>query len=114
MLTTSWTSWIGEVTDIHVLSAAIVMQRTSRAFRAESAEPMGPGILMWGMHGPILAPPSVLGRVRRGKRAPVVGVLLVWVGLVWRFFLGFLVVGAGAAVFLVLGVLVAARHDHIG
>ena len=114
MLTTSWTSWIGEVTDVHVLSAAIVMQRTSRAFRAESAEPMGPGILMWGMHGPILAPPSVLGRVRRGKRAPVVGVLLVWGGLVWRFFLGFLVVGAGAAVFLVLGVLVAAHHDHIG
>ena len=62
---------------------------------------------------PILAPPSVLGRVRRGKRAPVVGVWLVWVGLVWRFFLGFLVVGADAAVSLVLGVLVAARHDHI-
>lgn len=37
---------------------------------------------MLGMHGPILAPPLVLGRVRRGKRAPVVGVLLVWVGLV--------------------------------
>lgn len=82
MLTTSWTSWIGEVTDVHVLSAAIVIQRTSRAFRAESAKPMGPGILMLGMHGPILAPPLVLGRVRRGKRAPVVGVLLVWVGLV--------------------------------
>lgn len=69
---------------------------------------------MWGMHGPILAPPSVLGRVRRGKRAPVVGVLLVWVGLVWRFFLGFLVVGAGAAVSLVLGVLVGVRHDYSG
>ena len=75
---------------------------------------MGPGILMWGMHGPILAPPSVLGRVRRGKRAPVVGVWLVWVGLVWRFFLGSLVAGADAAVFLVLEVLVAARHDHSG
>ena len=69
---------------------------------------------MWGMHGPILAPPSVLGRVRRGKRAPVVGVWLVWVGLVWRFFLGSLVAGAGAAVSLVLGVLVAVRYDHIG
>lgn len=69
---------------------------------------------MWGMHGPILAPPSVLGRVRRGKRAPVVGILLVWGGLVWRFFLGFLVVGAGAAVFLVLGVLVGVRHDYSG
>ena len=75
---------------------------------------MGPGILMLGMHGPILAPPSVLGRVRRGKRAPVVGVWLVWVGLVWRFFLGSLVVGAGAAVSLMLGVLVVARHDYIG
>ena len=75
---------------------------------------MGPGILMWGMHGPILAPPSVLGRVRRGKRAPVVGVWLVWVGLVWRFFLGSLVVGAGAVVSLVLGVLVVGRHDHSG
>lgn len=68
---------------------------------------------MVGMHGPILAPPSVLGRVRRGKRAPVVGVFLVWVGLVWRFSLGSLVAGAGAAVSLVLGVLVADRHDHI-
>lgn len=74
---------------------------------------MGPGILMWGMHGPILAPPSVLGRVRRGKRAPVVGVLLVWVGLVWRFFLGSLVVGAGVVVSFALGVLVAVRYDHI-
>ena len=74
---------------------------------------MGPGILMVGMHGPILAPPSVLGRVRRGERAPVVGVFLVWVGLVWRFSLGSLVAGAGAAVSLVLGVLVADRHDHI-
>ena len=44
----------------------------------------------------------------------MVGVLLVWVGLVWRFFLGSLVAGAGAAVSLVLGVLVVARHDHIG
>ena len=69
---------------------------------------------MVGMHGPILAPPSVLGRVRRGKRAPVVGVWLVWVGLVWRFFLGSLVVGAGAAVSLVLGVLVAAHHEYSG
>ena len=69
---------------------------------------------MLGMHGPILAPPSVLGRVRRGKRAPVVGVWLVWVGLVWRFFLGSLVVGAGVVVSLVLGVLVAARHDYSG
>lgn len=69
---------------------------------------------MLGMHGPILAPPSVFGRVRRGKRAPVVGVLLVWVGLVWRFFLGSLVEAAGAVVSLVLGVLVAARHDHSG
>jgi len=69
---------------------------------------------MWGMHGPILAPPSVLGRVRRDKRAPVVGVWLVWVGLVWRFFLEFLVVGAGAAVSLVLGVLVGVRHDYSG
>lgn len=69
---------------------------------------------MLGMHGPILAPPSVLGRVRRGKRAPVVGVWLVWVGLVWRFFLGSLVVGAGAAVSLVLGVLVAAHHEYSG
>ena len=69
---------------------------------------------MWGMHGPILAPPSILGRVRRGKRAPVVGVWLVWVGLVWRFFLGSLVVGAGAAVSLVLGVLVVVRHDYSG
>jgi len=68
---------------------------------------------MWGMHGPILAPPSVLGRVRRGKRAPVVGVLLVWVGLVWRFFLGSLVVGAGVVVSFALGVLVAVRYDHI-
>ena len=68
---------------------------------------------MLGMHGPILAPPSVLGRVRRGKRAPVVGVWLVWVGLVWRFFLGSLVVGAGVVVFLVLGVLVVVRYDHI-
>ena len=68
---------------------------------------------MLGMHGPILAPPSVLGRVRRGKRAPVVGVLLVWGSLAWRFFLGSLVAGAGAAVSLVLGVLVAGRHDHI-
>jgi len=68
---------------------------------------------MLGMHGPILAPPSILGRVRRGKRAPVVGVLLVWVGLVWRFFLGSLVVGAGVVVSLVLGVLVVGRHDHI-
>ena len=75
---------------------------------------MGLGILMLGMHGPILAPPSVLGRVRRGKRAPVVGVWLVWVGLVWRFFLGSLVVGAGAAVSLVLGVLVAAHHEYSG
>ena len=74
---------------------------------------MGPGILMLGMHGPILAPPSVFGRARRGKRAPVVGVWLFWVGLVWRFFLGSLVVGAGAAVSLVLGVLVVARHDYI-
>ena len=69
---------------------------------------------MWGMHGPILAPPSVLGRVRRGKRAPVVGVLLVWVGLVSRFFLGSLVVGAGAVVSLASGVLVAGRYDHSG
>ena len=69
---------------------------------------------MLGMHGPSLAPPSVLGRVRRGKRAPVVGVLLVWVGLVWRFFLGSLVAGAGAAVSLVLEVLVAGRHDYSG
>lgn len=69
---------------------------------------------MLGMHGPILAPPSVLGRVRRGKRAPVVGVWWVWVGLVWRFFLGSLVAGAGAVVSLVLGVLVAVRHDHSG
>ena len=68
---------------------------------------------MLGMHGPILAPPSILGRVRRGKRAPVVGVWLVWVGLVWRFFSGSLVVGAGAVVSLVLGVLVVARHDYI-
>lgn len=68
---------------------------------------------MLGMHGPILAPPSILGRVRRGKRAPVVGVWLVWVGLVWRFFSGSLVAGAGAVVSLVLGVLVVARHDHI-
>ena len=68
---------------------------------------------MLGMHGPILAPPSILGRVRRGKRAPVVGVWLVWVGLVWRFFLGSLVAGAGVVVSLVLGVLVAARHDYI-
>lgn len=68
---------------------------------------------MLGMHGPILAPPSVLGRVRRDKRAPVVGVWLVWVGLVWRFFLGSLVVGAGVVVSLVLGVLVVGRHDHI-
>ena len=68
---------------------------------------------MWGMHGPILAPPSVLGRVRRGKRAPVVGVLLVWVGLVWRFFLRSLVVGAGVVVSFALGVLVAVRYDHI-
>ena len=68
---------------------------------------------MWGMHGPILAPPSVLGRVRRGKRAPVVGVWLVWVGLVSRFFLGSLVAGAGVVVSLALGVLVAARHDRI-
>ena len=75
---------------------------------------MGPGILMLGMHGPILAPPSVLGRVRRGKRAPVVGVWVVWVGLVWRFFLGSLVAGAGVVVSLVLGVLVVARHDHSG
>ena len=75
---------------------------------------MGPGILMLGMHGPILALPSILGRVRRGKRAPVVGVLLVWVGLVWRFFLGSLVAGAGAAVSLVLEVLVAGRHDYSG
>ena len=74
---------------------------------------MGPGILMLGMHGPILAPPSVLGRVRRGKRAPVVGVWLVWVGLVWRFAPGSLVVGAGVVVSLALGVLVVARHDHI-
>ena len=69
---------------------------------------------MLGMHGPILAPPSVLGRVRRGKRALVVGVWWVWVGLVSRFFLGSLVVGAGVVVSLVLGVLVAARHDHSG
>lgn len=69
---------------------------------------------MLGMHGPILAPPSVFGRVRRGKRAPVVGVWLVWVGLVWRFFLGSLVVGADAAVSLVLGVSVADHHDHSG
>ena len=62
---------------------------------------------------PFCAPPSVLGRVRQGKRAPVVGVLLVWIGLVWRFFLGSPVAGAGAAVSLVLGVLVVARHDHI-
>ena len=68
---------------------------------------------MLGMHGPILAPPSVLGRVRRGKRAPVVGVWLVWVGLVWRFFLGSLVVGAGVVVSLALGVLVVGRHDYI-
>ena len=68
---------------------------------------------MLGMHGPILAPPLVLGRVRRGKRAPVVGVLLVWVGLVWRFFLGSLVVGAGVVVSFALGVLVAVRYDHI-
>lgn len=63
---------------------------------------------------PILAPPSILGRVRRGKRAPVVGVWLVWVGLVWRFSPGSLVAGAGAAVSLVLGVLVAVRHDYSG
>jgi len=68
---------------------------------------------MLRMHGPILAPPSVLGRVRRGKRAPVVGVWLFWVDLVWRFSPGSLVVGVGAAVSLVLGVLVVARHDHI-
>ena len=68
---------------------------------------------MLGMHGPILALPSILGRVRRGKRAPVVGVLLVWVGLVWRFFLGSLVVGAGVVVSFALGVLVAVRYDHI-
>ena len=69
---------------------------------------------MLGMHGPILAPPSVLGRVRRGKRAPVVGVWLVWVGLVWRFFLGSLVVVAGAVVSLASGVLVGVRHDYSG
>lgn len=69
---------------------------------------------MLGMHGPILAPPLVLGRVRRGKRAPVVGVWLVWVGLVWRFSPESLVAGADAAVFLVLGVLVGVRHDYSG
>ena len=69
---------------------------------------------MLGMHGPILAPPSALGRVRRGKRAPVVGVWWVWGGLAWRFFLGSLVVGAGVVVSLVLGVLVVGRHDHSG
>lgn len=69
---------------------------------------------MWGMHGPILAPPSVLGRVRRDKRAPMVGVLLVWVGLVRRFSPESLVAGAGVVVSLVLGVLVAARHDYSG
>ena len=58
-------------------------------------------------------PPSVLGRFRRGKRAPVVGVWLVWVGLVWRFFSGSLVAVADAAVSLVLEVLVMARHDYI-
>ena len=44
----------------------------------------------------------------------MVGVWLVWVGLVWRFFLGSLVVGAGAVVSLVLGVLVVGRHDYSG
>lgn len=53
-------------------------------------------------------------RVRLIKLALVVGVWLVWVGLVWRFFLGSLVAGAGAVVSLVRGVLVAARHDHSG
>ena len=61
---------------------------------------------------PFCAPPSVLGRVRRGKRVPVVGVLLVWIGLVWRFSLGSLVVGAGAVVYLASGVLVVARHAY--
>lgn len=63
---------------------------------------------------PFYAPLSVSGQTRRGKRAPVVGVWLVWVGLVWRFFLGSLVVGAGAVVSLASGVLVVARHDYIG
>ena len=44
----------------------------------------------------------------------MVGVWLVWVGLVWRFSPGSLVAGAGAAVSLVLEVLVAVRHDYSG
>ena len=44
----------------------------------------------------------------------MVGVWLVWVGLVWRFAPGSLVAVADAAVSLVLGVLVAGRHDHSG
>ena len=43
----------------------------------------------------------------------MVGVWLVWVGLVWRFFLGSLVAVADVVVSLALGVLVVARHDHI-
>ena len=43
----------------------------------------------------------------------MVNVWWVWVGLAWRFFLGSLVMGAGAAVSLALGVLVADHHDHI-
>lgn len=48
------------------------------------------------------------------KYSLVVGVWLVWVGLVWRFFLGSLVVGAGAVVSLASGVLVGVRHDYSG
>ena len=75
---------------------------------------MGQESLCWECMDLFCAPPSVLWRVRQGKRAPVVGVWLVWVGLVWRFFSGSLVVGAGVVVSLVLGVLVVARHDYIG
>ena len=53
-------------------------------------------------------------RVRLVKLALVVGVWLVWVGLVWRFFLGSLVAGADAAVLQASGVLVVARHDYSG